>query len=79
MITAEKLATLTQFSAAALTRAINLAGHKRASFKGARFLGITNAGQFCYTVTYAAADRELETTKVFLSYNPAEGTVVASY
>ncbi len=79
MITAEKLVTLTQFSAAALTRAINLAGHKKDSFTAARFIGITNAGQFCYTVTYNTADRELETTKVFLTYNPAAGTVVASY
>jgi hypothetical protein len=78
MITAEKLATLTQFSAAALTRAINLAGYKRDSFKAARFVGITNAGQFCYTVSYDQ-DGNTEETKVFLSYDAAAGSVTADY
>jgi hypothetical protein len=78
MITAEKLATLTQFTAAALTRAIQVSGYKGDSFEGARFLGITNGGQFCYAVTYKQ-DGELEEGKVFLTYDQAAGTVTADY
>ena len=78
MITAEKLATLTQFSAAALARAVQLAGHKRAEFKAARFVGITNAGQFCYTVAYDR-DGDTEEGKVFLTYDQTAGTVTADY
>jgi hypothetical protein len=79
MILAETLATLTQFSAPALTRAINLAGYKEDKFIGARFLGMTNGGQFCYTVTYKTEDRETESCKVFLSYDQATGAVSAGY
>jgi hypothetical protein len=79
MITAEKLATLTQFSAVALTRAINLAGYKEDKFLAARFLGITNGGQFCYQTTYKDIDGELALGKVFLSYDAADGSVKADY
>ena len=79
MITAETLATLTQFSAPALTRAINLAGYKEDKFIGARFLGITNGGQFCYHVTYKTDERETDSCKVFLTYDPTKGQVIASY
>ena len=79
MITAETLATLTQFSAPALTRAINLAGYKEDKFTGAKFLGLTNGNQFCYMVTYRTDERETDSCKVFLSYNPADGSVSADY
>ncbi len=79
MITAEKLATLTQFSAAALTRAINDAGYKEDRFLSARFLGITNGGQFCYQTQYKDIDGELALGKVFLTYDPAAGKVSVGY
>lgn len=78
MITAETLATLTQFSAPALTRAINLAGYKTDKFTAARFLGMTNGGQFCYLCSYTE-DGEECTTKVFLTYDPTEGRVSVDY
>ena len=78
MITAETLSTLTQFSAAALTRAIQLQGYTSDEFIGARFLGITNAGQFCYSVTYRD-DGDISTTKVYVNYDPAEGRVSVDY
>ena len=78
MITAETLATLTQFSAAALTRAINQAGYKKDKFTAARFLGMTNANQFCYLCSYTE-DGDICTTKVFVSYDPAEGKVSVDY
>jgi hypothetical protein len=74
MITAEKLKTLTTFTAAALTRAINLAGHKGDMFTSAKFLGITNGGEFCYSVT----DTDNGRSKVFLKYDPTAGVVSAS-
>jgi hypothetical protein len=77
MITAETLATLTNFSAAALTRAIRDSGYIEDSFLTARFLGITNGGQFCYQVQYE--DDGLQLSKVFLSYDPTHGTVIADY
>ena len=79
MITAEQLSTLTQFSAAGLTRAIQLAGYKKDSFTGARFVGLTNGNQFCYLVTYKTDDRETDSCKVFLTYDPVEGKVSADY
>jgi hypothetical protein len=79
MITAEKLATLTQFSAAALTRAIRDAGYKEDHFLSARFIGITNGGQFCYQTQYKDIDGDLALGKVFLTYNQSTGTVKVDY
>lgn len=80
MITAETLKTLISFTAPALTQAIRQAGYKRDKFNSAKFLGMTNGGQFCYSVTYTDEfDGDEHTTKVFLTYNPAEGRVTAGY
>jgi hypothetical protein len=77
MITAETLKTLTTFTAPALQRSLG----KKATgyeFVGAKFLGITNGGQFCYSVTYRSEDFEgTDSTKVYLTYNPTEGKVIA--
>ena len=78
MITAETLATLTTFTAPALTRAIQLAGYKEDSFTSAKFLGITNGGQFCYYCVFHV-EGGTDSTKVFLTYNPTEGRVSADY
>ena len=78
MIPEEKLETLTTFTAGALTRAINLAGYKGDMFTSSKFLGITNGGQFCYWVVFHV-EGGTDSTKVFLTYNPADGTVKADY
>jgi predicted metalloprotease len=78
MITADTLKTLTSFTAPALTRAINDTGYKGDVFLSAEFLGITNGGQFCYKVSYEEHG-ELVKGKVFLTYNPAVGKVIADY
>jgi hypothetical protein len=57
---------------------VQLQGYKGDAFNSARFLGITNAGQFCYSVTYDQ-DGDTEETKVFLTYDPAAGQVSADY
>jgi hypothetical protein len=79
MITAEKLATLTSFTAGALTRAIRVAGYKMDTFETAKFVGITNGGQFCYSCAFVDEDEEMDVCKVFLTYDSADGTVTADY
>ena len=80
MITAETLTTLTSFTAAALSRALAVAGHTAPEFTAARFLGITNGGQFCYSVTFPEENARGESQgKVFLTYDSGAGTVTAGY
>ena len=80
MITAEQLKTLTTFTAPALTRSIQLAGYKKDSFLTAEFVGMTNASQFAYNVTYKDTGfKEPQHTKVFLNYDPIGGKVSADY
>lgn len=78
MITADTLKTLTSFTAPALSRAIQDAGYKGDTFTGAKFLGITNGGQFCYLATYLCEGGS-DSTKVYLTYNHAQGRVSADY
>jgi hypothetical protein len=78
MITADKLALLINMPSAMLTVAIQQAGYKKDSFTGAKFVGITNGGQFCYLCTYPV-EGGTDSTKVFLSYDPTADKVSASY
>ena len=78
MITADKLTLLTNLPAVMLTTAIQSAGYKGDKFQTAKFLGMTNAGQFCYSVTYIE-DNEQHTTKVFVSYDPTVDRVSVDY
>jgi hypothetical protein len=80
MITADQLTTLTTFTAAALTRSIQLSGYKKDSFLTAEFVGMTNASQFAYRVSYKDDNfKEPQMTKVFLNYDPIGGKVSADY
>lgn len=81
MILADTLKTLTTFTKGALARTLADSGYTGASFESAEFLGITNGGQFCYKVTYFddAGTGEVETGKVFLTYDPVAGRVTADY
>jgi hypothetical protein len=78
MITADKLTLLTNMPAAMLTMAAKEAGYKGPEFTGAKFVGITNGGQFCYTVVYQVKGGT-DSTKVFLSYDHTEDKVFADY
>ena len=78
MITADKLKLLTNMPAAMLTMGIQSAGYKKDRFTSAKFLGLTNAGQFCYTAVYIEDNEECN-TKVFVSYDPAEDRVSVDY
>jgi len=80
MITALQLKTLTTFTAPALTRSIQLAGYKKDSFLTAEFVGMTNASQFAYNVSYKdPVFKEPQMTKVFVNFDPIEGKVSVDY
>lgn len=81
MITAEKLQFLTTMDSQELSQTLAVSGHRDARFKAARFVGLTNGGQFCYRVTYfdelnSGQDAQC---KVFVSYDPASEQVTADY
>lgn len=76
MITADTLKTLTTFTAPALTRSAQLAGYKGPDFTSCKFIGISNGGQFCYTVDFHVEGGS-DSTKVFLEYNHTMDRVFA--
>ena len=78
MITADTLKTLTTFTAPALTRAANDWGWIGPDFTSCRFIGITNGGQFCYMAVFHVKGGT-DSTKIFLTYDHAEGRVIADY
>ena len=78
MITADTLKVLTTFTVRALYRAALDAGYKGANFSSCKFIGITNAGQFCYQAVFQVAGGT-DSTKVFLTYDHEEDRVIADY
>jgi len=83
MITANQLKTLTTASPLGLAKFLANSGYTGCSFKSAEFLGITNAGQFCYSVKFfdegGGPGDELQDGKVFLEFNHATGAVKADF
>jgi hypothetical protein len=71
VITADKLQLLINMPSAMLEQA--LPKKNRPKLKSAKFLGITNGGQFCYSVV----DTDGGEGKVFLTYIHAEDQVIA--
>ena len=81
MITAEKLNELISFTPKGLARVLDSSGYSMCSFETAKFVGITNGGQFCYRVTYydEAGTGDHEVGKVFLSLDQTTGAVTADF
>ena len=80
MITADTLRRMTGYDSNGLTSLIQASGYKKDQFKEARFLGITNAGQYCYEVLYFDTDLGEDCyTKVFVTHDQFEQTTVADY
>jgi len=73
MITANKLKVLTDIGPKGLVVFLERSGFKNRSFKTATFLGLTNSGQFCYSVT----DPEDNVSKVFVTYDSATDRITA--
>jgi hypothetical protein len=78
MITADTLKILTTFTAPALDRAARDSGYTGPVFTSCRFLGITNGGQFAYTVVFQVKGGT-DSTKVFLTYDHTYSSVSADY
>lgn len=78
MITADTIQTLTSLTALDLTRGIRQTGYKRDKFDSAKFLGLTNACEFCYTVSYVY-DGEEQTAKVFVRHNAERDSFSVDY
>lgn len=78
MITADKLALLSNMPAAMLTAGIRQAGYKKDKFQTAKFLGLSNGNQFVYSATYVE-DGDVQTCKVFVSYDPTQDKVSVDY
>jgi hypothetical protein len=76
MITADKLKTLTEMGPKGLATLLGKKG-KDYNLTGAKFLGLTNGGEFCYLVTHAVKGGT-DSTKVFLRYDLEEDRVIAS-
>jgi hypothetical protein len=70
MITATQLLELTTIAPSALTRLVNGKSKTTKNFVACRFLGLTNAQEFCYTATYLVEQKEC-TTKVFITRDPS--------
>ena len=80
MITASTLQTLTSFTTRGLAIALKDSGYTGAHFLTATFVGITNSGEFCYSVSYPDESGTGEAVgKVFLKYDSAGGKVTAEY
>jgi len=59
---------------------IQQAGFKQDSFTNAKFIGITNGGEFCYDATFVDQIEGNEcNTKVFVKYDPTADKVSADY
>lgn len=76
MITADKLKILTELTPQGLTRLIRKAGYKEDRFTAAKFVGMTNGGQFCYSCVYPGEFED--TCKVFVQIDHNDN-LIAEY
>lgn len=79
MITADKLALLTNMPTVMLTTGIQQSGYKEDKFYTSKFLGLTNGNEFCYSATYKNFDGDLKICKVFVNYDPTKDSVTVDY
>lgn len=80
MITADTLQRLTGFTTGDLVSVLGRSGYTGTAFLSSRFLGITNGGQFCYSVTFDDGDGFGEQQgKVFVSLDLTTGGLTADY
>ena len=78
MITPDTLKELISYHAPTLTKLARESGYKGPAFSSCKFLGITNGGQFAYTVVFQVKGGT-DSTKVFLTYDHTENRVIADY
>ena len=80
MIMADTLKMLTTMGPYALGKVLDISGYRDCKFKSATFLGMTNGGEFCYSVTFFDQNTgEDAQGKVFVKYNTADNRVTADF
>ena len=80
MILADTVTHLTTLSPKSIAQVLDKSGYSMCSFKTAKFLGITNGGEFCYRVTFHdEAGTGEEVGKVFVRYDSATGFITADF
>ena len=80
MILADTLKLLTTQTPTGLTQILKASGYTGCFFKSAKFLGMTNGGDFCYSVTYHDDNGEGEAVgKVFVKYDSKNHAVTADF
>ena len=73
MISADNLKYFSTLSPQHLNAIALNTGYKDTNIRSAKFLGLTNGGQFCYaTVFYDDLEGEELKGKVFVSYDPTQ-------
>ena len=70
MIKSDIVAKLVTFNHRDLERIALASGYRDCEFLSANFVGITNSGSFCYSITYPGDDKRPESGKVFVKYLP---------
>ncbi len=79
MILADELSKFATLDRYELSNILDRSGYKDCSFNSVKFLGLTNSGNFCYSVKYFDDQGEGEETgKVFVSKNTT-GDIVAEF
>ena len=83
MLTADKVRQLTTLCNKGLARLLADSGYTGCSFESAEFLGISNGGQFVYSVKFwddgGGPEEELTTEKVYVNYNKEKGQIEAEF
>jgi len=78
MITADKLKWGSSLDAVTLTALVQGGPTKRKDrYTGVKFLGVTNGGEFCYTVVFPVKGGT-DSGKVFVKQDPVTGKVIAT-
>lgn len=80
MITADKLKQLISLDSEDLADILDDSGYTDCKFHSATFLGMTNGGQFCYSVEYFDDHTgEDDVGKVFVRYDHSVGALTADF
>lgn len=80
MILADTLKLLSTQTPTGLSQILKSSGYTGCFFKSAKFLGLTNGGDFCYQVTYHDDAGEGEAIgKVFIKYDQANNSITADF
>lgn len=80
MILADTLKTLSSKKTPELEQILRASGYRTTKFKSSKFLGLTNSGDFCYSVTFFDEVLGKDTKgKVYIQYDVASGFLTGEY